>query len=85
MRPFHLEIASPDGMRFSGDAEQLSVRSIDGELSILCGHIPLVTALAKGECRVYVDGKIRRAELSGGFLTVTPDAVRLLSTDFAWK
>lgn len=85
MKSFHLEIAAPDGMRFSGDAEQLSVRSIDGELSILAGHIPYVTALAKGECRVYVDGKIRRAEVSGGFLTVTPDAVRLLSTDFVWK
>lgn len=85
MKSFHLEIAAPDGMRFSGNAEQLSVRSIDGELSILAGHIPYVTALAKGECRVYVEGKVRRAEASSGFLTVTPDAVRLLSTDFTWK
>jgi F-type H+-transporting ATPase subunit epsilon len=85
VKTFHLEIASPDGMRFSGDAEQISVYSIDGSLSILAGHVPYATALAKGECRVYVDGKIRHAEVSGGFLTVTPEAVRLLSADFTWK
>ena len=85
MKSFHLEIAAPDGMRFSGEAEQLSVRSIDGELSILAGHVPYVTALAKGECRVYADGELRRAEASGGFLTVTAEAVRLLSADFTWK
>ena len=85
MKSFHLEIAAPDGMRFSGEAEQLSVRSIDGELSILAGHVPYVTALAKGECRVYADGELRRAEASGGFLTVTAEAVPLLSADFTWK
>lgn len=85
MKSFHLEIASPDGMRFDGDAEQLSVRAITGELAILAGHIPFVTALAAGECRVYVGSEIRRANCSGGFLTVTRDAVRLLSTDFTWK
>ena len=84
MKTFHLEIAAPDGKRFSGEAEQLSVRSIAGEVAILAGHIPYVTALAPGECRVYVNGEIRRASVTGGFLTVTPDAVRLLSTEFRW-
>ncbi len=85
MKKFHLEIAAPDGKRFSGEAEQLSVRSISGEIAILAGHIPYVTALRSGECRVYVDGEIRRAEVTGGFLTVSSDAVRLLSTEFRWK
>ena len=38
MKTFHLEIAAPDGKRFSGEAEQLSVRSIAGEVAILAGH-----------------------------------------------
>ena len=54
MKSFKLEIATPDGMRYDGDAVQVSVRGIGGELAILAGHIPFCTALGKGECRVYI-------------------------------
>ena len=87
MKDFKLQIAAPDGLRFDGDATQLSVRGIGGELAVLAGHIPFVTALADGECRVYTDdGKsIRRAHCRGGMLMVSKDVVRLLSSDFEWK
>ncbi len=85
MKTFHLQIAAPDGMRYDGDAVQLSVRGIEGDLAILAGHIPFVTALKAGECRVYVGEEIRRANYSGGMLTVTKDAVRMISADFQWE
>ncbi len=85
MKTFHLQIAAPDGMRYDGDAVQLSVRGIEGDLAILAGHIPFVTALKAGECRVYVGEEIRRATYSGGMLTVTKDDVRMLSADFQWE
>ena len=84
MKSFRLQIAAPDGMRFDGEANQLSVRAITGDLAIMAGHIPFMTALAKGSCRVYADGKIRHAHCSGGYLTVTKEVVRLLSTSFTW-
>ncbi len=86
MKSFHLQIAAPDGMRFDGEAVQISVRGIDGELAVLAGHIPFVTALKAGECRVYVDEKeIRYADYSGGMITVSDDVVRMMSADFQWK
>lgn len=85
MKTFHLQIAAPDGMRYDGEAVQLSVRGIEGDLAILAGHIPFVTALKAGECRVYVGEEVRRANYSGGMLTVTNDAVRMLSADFQWE
>lgn len=88
MKPFHLQIAAPDGMRFDGDAVQISVRGVEGDLAVLAGHIPFVTALKAGECRVYTgeNGEnIRRARLSGGMLTVSAEAVRVLSADFTWE
>lgn len=83
---FHLTIAAPDGKRYEGDARMLVVRGIAGELAILAGHAPLVTALAPGECRVYEEEgtEPRAAHCSGGFLTVRDNVVRLLSADFAW-
>ena len=51
MKAFKVQIAAPDGLRYDGEAVQLSVRGIGGELAVLAGHIPFVTALKDGECR----------------------------------
>ena len=88
MKNFHLQIAAPDGLRYDGDAVQISVRGIEGDLAVLAGHIPFVTALKAGECRVYIgeNGEtIRRGTYSGGMLTVSADTVRMLSADFRWN
>ncbi len=85
MKTFHLQIAAPDGLRYDGEAVQLSVRGLEGDLAILAGHIPFVTALKEGECRVYVGDTVRRAKYSGGMLTVTKETVRMLSADFDWE
>ena len=86
MKAFKLQIAAPDGMRYDGEAYQLSVRGIGGELAILAGHIPFVTALADGECRIYTseNGDIRRGKCAGGMLVVSADYVRVMSSDFSW-
>lgn len=88
MKNFHLQIAAPDGLRYDGDAVQISVRGIEGELAVLAGHIPFVTALKAGECRVYIGESgetIRRAQYSGGMLTVADGVVRMISADFRWE
>ena len=85
MKAFHLQIVTPDGLVYDGDAGQLSVRSIDGDIAILAGHIPYVTALKDGDCKVYIDDEIKKARCTGGLLTVTKDIVRLVSSDFEWN
>ncbi|HHU72497.1 MAG TPA: ATP synthase F1 subunit epsilon [Clostridiales bacterium] len=86
MSSFHLKIVSLDGLFFDGEARQVSLRSIDGEVSILAGHIPYVTAIGAGECRVYVEDsdQIRRAACIGGLLTVTKEQVLIAATTFEW-
>lgn len=86
MSNFHLQIVSPDGMFFDGDAKQVSLRSIDGEIAILAGHVPFVTAIGAGECRVYVDGieNPRRAACIGGFMSASKDLVLVAATTFEW-
>lgn len=84
MSTFHLQIVTPDGGFFDGEAERVSVRTIDGEAAALGNHIPYVTALGTGEARVVVDGQTRRAAASGGMLAVTPGHVRVVATTFEW-
>ncbi|WP_367924538.1 ATP synthase F1 subunit epsilon [uncultured Ruthenibacterium sp.] len=84
MSTFHLQIVTPDGEFFDGEAERISVRTIDGDVAILAKHVPYVTALGTGEAHVVVDGQTRRAAANGGMLAVTADHVRVVATTFEW-
>ena len=87
MKPFKLQIAAPDVLRYDCDACQLSVRGIAGDLAVMAGHVPFVTAVRDCECRVYTteDGKtVRRAHTTGGMLLVAKECVRLLASEFTW-
>ena len=83
MKSFHLQIAAPDGMQFDGEAVQISVRGIEGELAVLAGHIPFVTSVVACPCVITLeDGTKKTARMDGGLLTVDTDAVTLLSGSF---
>lgn len=84
MSSFHLQIVTPDGEFFDGPAERVKVRTINGDVAILAGHIPYVTALGTGEASVTVEGEVRKAAASGGMLSVTPEVVRVVATTFEW-
>ncbi len=85
MKTFKLQIAVPDGVIFDGEATQLSVRGICGELAVLAGHSPFVTALAKGDSRVYLsDGTIKKGYADGGMLMVSKECVRVMALRFNW-
>ncbi len=82
---FHLQIVTPDGGFFDGEAEKLIVRAKGGDVCILPRHAPYVTALGIGEATVVLPGGQRRkAACAGGMLSVTGDDVRLVATTFEW-
>lgn len=86
MKTFKLQIAVPDGVVYDGEAVQLSVRGIGGELAVLAGHIPFVTALADGDSRVYLpDGTVREGHADGGMLMVSAECVRVMALEYKWK
>ena len=82
MKPFHLQIVTPDGLLFDGEAESLLVRTSDGDIEILCGHTDLFASVGIGRARVIENGKSRTAFCSGGFLSVEAGAVKLCAITF---
>ena len=85
MSTYKLTIATPDGNRFQGEVEELSLRGADGDLAVLAGHMPFMTSVQAGKCRLHLpDDSERTATLDGGLLTVAAEAVTLLSGSFAW-
>ena len=84
MKSFHLSIVTPDGTQFDGEAEELVVRTISGDMGIMAGHINCVTALGMGKALIVSDGKKREAACIGGILSVLDGKVSLVPTTFEW-
>ena len=81
---FSLQIVTPDGEAFNGQAERVCCRTIDGDVAILARHCDYCTAIGMGEAHVVVDGQTRRAACMGGMLTVLKGEVRLVATTWEW-
>ena len=84
MTEFPLKIVTPDGVCFDGEAEELVVRSVGGDVAILARHVNYVTALGMGPALIVSKGQRRTAACIGGMLSVVGGKVTLLPTTFEW-
>lgn len=86
MKTFPLVISSPDGDLFRSDAVKISLRGAEGDLAVLAGHIPFITAVQPCDCRIELEsGDTKIGHTDGGVLTVSQESVTLLSGSFVWK
>ena len=86
MRTFPLIISSPDGDLFRGEAEMLILRGTEGDLAVMAGHVPFVTAVVRGDCVVITDTEERKeGVIEEGLLTVDADRTTVLTSGLTWK
>ena len=79
-RPFNVDVVSPEGTLWSGDAKFLVARTTEGEIGILAGHEPLMAALSAGAVLIEHDGDQRTTiAVHGGFMQVVENRVTLLT------
>lgn len=75
-----LDIVSAEASIFSGLVEMVIATGEMGELGILYGHAPLLTALNPGPVRIIKQGGEEAVfYVSGGFLEVQANAVNILA------
>ena len=66
-----VEVLTPEGEVFSGDARQVSTRTSVGEIGILANHVPILAALEPTELRLHLsDSEIERYAQAHGWLQV---------------
>jgi F-type H+-transporting ATPase subunit epsilon len=76
----HCDIASTEARIFNGRVESLVATGTLGDLGILPGHAPLLTALIPGPVRLVTqDGEEQIFYVSGGYLEVQPGTVNILA------
>jgi len=79
MAALHFEFVSPERVLFSGDVDQVDLPGAEGDMGILAGHAPLVTALRPGIVTIYNSGAREPVVVVGGFAEVSPAGLTILA------
>lgn len=80
--PLLVEMVSTTEKVWSGEANMVILRTLDGEIGLLPGHSPLLAVLGDGPVLVRAtDGKEITARVNGGFVTVDSDNVIILGEE----
>ncbi|MBO0843297.1 MAG: F0F1 ATP synthase subunit epsilon [Nocardioides sp.] len=76
----HVELVSAERVVWSGEANEVLAKTVDGDLGVLRGHTPVLSLLAEGVVEILPDGGGNVvAAVDGGFLSVAKDRVSILS------
>ena len=78
-----VEVLVPDRSLWSGTADQVIAKTLDGDIGVLGGHSPMFGVLQEGSL-VRILGPSEaveeiRAAVTGGFLSVTEEKVTVLA------
>nr|WP_217367175.1 MULTISPECIES: F0F1 ATP synthase subunit epsilon [unclassified Brevibacillus] len=75
-----VEVVTPERVVYSGQAEMVIARGLQGEIGIMPNHMPLVTPLKTAPVRIKTEGdKEVKMAVSGGFMEVRGDKVTILA------
>ncbi|NEQ37074.1 MAG: F0F1 ATP synthase subunit epsilon [Okeania sp. SIO3I5] len=73
-----VRVIAPDKTVWDSEAQEVILPSTTGQLGILSGHAPLLTALDTGVMRVRAEKDWMPIALMGGFAEVEADEVTIL-------
>lgn len=74
-----LEIVTAEQVTYSGEVEAVVLPGVSGELGVLPHHAPLLTFLKPGELRIVTGNEEEFIAVTGGFLEVLENHVRVLA------
>jgi F-type H+-transporting ATPase subunit epsilon len=77
--PLTLEIVTPEARVYSDVIETVVIPTVEGEIGILPGHIPLLTQIEAGELRVSKAGRTELLVVGNGFAQIDGDKVSVLA------
>jgi F-type H+-transporting ATPase subunit epsilon len=77
--PLTLEIVTPNARVYSDTIDTVVIPTVEGEVGILPGHIPLLAQVLDGELRVTKGNSTELLVVSGGFVEVEGDRVHVLA------
>ncbi|HEX3728245.1 MAG TPA: ATP synthase F1 subunit epsilon [Opitutaceae bacterium] len=77
--PLALEIVTPEARVYADTIDSVVIPTVEGEIGVLPGHIPLLTQVGRGALRVTKGGSIELLAVAGGFAQIAGDKVSVLA------
>ena len=75
-----VELVSPEGILFEGEASMVVARTLSGDIAFLEGHVPFIGSLAVHPIKIIMaDGTTQVVAAHRGFVEVTGSKVTILS------
>jgi len=79
MKTIKLKIITPEKITFDGEVVSVSLPTQLGEITVLPGHIPLLSSLVAGEIRCRTENGLQYFALSGGFAQIKKGEINVLA------
>lgn len=81
---FTLRIITPDRMFYEGPVKMVEFDTVEGEVGVLPGHIPMTFIIRPGVLTITEDAETKTAALHAGFAEVLQDRVTILAEIIEW-
>lgn len=78
-RTMKLKLVTPERLVFEDEVESVTAMTLDGQVTVLPGHIGLVSVLKPGEIVVKRGETINPVVVSGGFIEVANNQMIILA------
>ncbi len=79
---FNIKIITPEKVAYQGEADQVTLPTYDGEITVLANHIPLISSMKHGELVIKNDEKEIFLAVCNGFIEVKNNEM-VIMTDIA--
>jgi F-type H+-transporting ATPase subunit epsilon len=74
-----LEIVTPEARVYSDTVDHVVIPTVEGEIGVLPGHIPLLSQVVDGELRVTKGNTTEALIIGDGFVQVQGDKISVLA------
>lgn len=84
--PLHVQLITPEKTLIDEEADEITLPTTSGEITVLPEHMPLVSQIAPGIVTIKQHGKEEHVAIDGGFLQIKEDQKRnvvIILSDFA--
>ncbi len=83
MAEMQVHLVAVEQQIWSGPAQMVVARTVEGDIGVMPGHAPLLAQLREGFAARIIEpsGTVQSVAVHGGFLSVTKEGVTILAED----
>lgn len=75
----HFEIITPEKTVFKEEIDSITIPTLEGEITVLPGHIPLVAPVKAGEIVIKKDNVTHHMAVMSGFMEISDNNIKLMA------